>query len=129
MPWQSIGSVTPDYLTWRLADDASLSDLIRVRQSWNGDWPGKGFALVTAIYADGGSYGIRKVYPSTEARMLVLEPPQELKDAGFVVRYLAVKLGNYTRLYGDANWRLTFEEWVPASGSGGTQQTLDGGTY
>lgn len=129
MPWKSIGSVTPNYLDWRLSDNASLSELLRVRQTWNGDWPGTGYALVTGIYADGGTYGFRRIYPSREATMLVLEPPEEMQKQGFVVRYLAAKLGNYTRLYGDANWRLTFEEFYPSATGSGASQTLDGGVY
>ena len=130
MPWRSLGTLTPDLLEWRLTNTAALGDLVRVRQDWSGDWPGTGFIMVSAFYADGGRYGFESVYPDREARMLILPPPQILADAGLLVRYFAAKLNSRSRTYDNANWSITFEEFTPITGPDDQPvQTVDGGTY
>lgn len=112
MPWGSLGTVQPNLLTWQLTDTAALGDLIRVRQTWTGDWPGSGYVAVTAFFPDAGRYGFVKLWPDTEPTIINLPTPAALAAAGYTTRYFAARLDHRARVQASANWSLIFEEYT-----------------
>lgn len=113
MPWNNLGTVTPTITGWTLFDLSADGELFRATQTWLGDWPGTGHVQISAIYANGGRYGFRRLYADLEPQLFIMAPPPELIEAGLTVRFLAARLNSWARPYSGANWRVQIEEYTP----------------
>ncbi|MBE9157691.1 hypothetical protein IQ265_12765 [Nodosilinea sp. LEGE 06152] len=129
MAWRNLGTVAPDLLEWRELPQQALGNLFRIRQSWNGDWPGTGAINLAIFYDGGGRYGFEQIYSDPKPRMVIFTPPQLLTDAGFLVRRFAVRFSSRTRVYAVANWQVSVDEWVDNTEDDEPAQLIDGGTY
>ncbi len=93
MPWNSLGTLHPT-MQWQFYPVASVNtELFRIRHAWSTRpyWGAK--ALIGQFYATEESvFGLRRIYPSETDLELELPIPQDYKDAGIVVRSMAIKL-------------------------------------
>lgn len=130
MAWFNLGTVIPVY-EWRTFDFPAINtDLFRVTQSWNGDFPGVGPIQLRSVYPNGGKFGFTKFFTSDEEILLLLPTPDSIIAAGYLLRDMQIRLGGRTRVYEDAMWRITLETWVGSTDpQGSPQQRISGGTY
>jgi len=130
MPWQTVGTLEPGYQWQQFNTPVIGGELFRLTQTWQGEYPGIGPALFSSVYSDSGVSGFRRFYPNQEPLLLEMPVPQELVDAGLLVRYIQVKLSIRARLYDQASWQVTLEVWTDSTdGSGQAAQLVSGGTY
>lgn len=118
--WSSLGVVTPHLGEWRLFDAPSAGGetfrLSFINLGLNPEsrrWGG--FGVLDSLYATDVSGSGSRVYPKVEKQIITLPIPQDLKNAGLVVRYFRVR--KFTRRYlGRVNepaWAIELEEFVP----------------
>lgn len=113
MVWSSLGTIEPQLLNWQQYPTPVIGgELFRVRQSWVGDWPGTGHLQFSALYADGGRYGFRRIGSDTADRMFTLAVPEVMQLAGLTTRYIEVKLSYNARIYSGANWQVSVDQWI-----------------
>lgn len=121
MAWRSLGTLTPNLLEWQALNLPARGEVFRVSQDWVGEWPGTGFITLRLIYLNGmlggeGSLEYRRIYPFRDDRILELPFDERLRHAGYTVRYFQAKLGYRARVYANANWQISidqFWEFVP----------------
>lgn len=112
MVWSEIGTLAPT-LEWRTFNTPVVGgELFRCRQEWVGDWPGTGYLQLSAFYADGGRYGYQQAQASRTEQMFLLPVPEALEIVGFTVRYMALRHNSRARLYANANWRVSVDQWI-----------------
>lgn len=127
MTWQTVGSITSAAREWtRLPLLLTTGEAFRVLQTWEGESAGDFWVTIRGFYPSGGASGYRRIYPSEEESLIVFPVPDELREVGFVTRYIEAKLNTYARVFGPANWELTLQVW---SGDGNPVQILDPGIY
>lgn len=113
MVWSSLGSIQPNILDWQTYNTPVVGgELFRVRQSWVGDWPGSGYLQISAVYADAGRHGYRRVGSDTKDRIIQLPVPEALELAGFTTRYIEIKVNGRARLFESANWTVDVDQWI-----------------
>jgi hypothetical protein len=88
--------------------------ILKIEHQWNlaYNYPGSGKALLSNRYDNGSRYGMKILYPTRDSIILSSAIPQHMQDAGFGLRYLAIKRSAYARIMGDANWRIKISEWL-----------------
>lgn len=131
MTWSQLGTLTPTLETWRTLNAPTAGDLFRLSQSWAGSYPGKGAIQLRLFYSDTVFYEdayleSKRLYPSSDERLLYLPFNPVMTSAGYGVRYFQARLSSWARIQTAANWTLTIDEWTGDSPAPGT---LDGGEY
>jgi len=109
--WSSLGTKQPGF-TWELFDTAVIGDVaVRITQTYN---PSE-VSFLNKIHLgefygtpDGDHRFLKVIYPSTQARLYSFTIPHALKDAGYTVRYFAVKHNAYG-VADVANWTINLE--------------------
>ena len=115
MRWSTLGTVTLGY-EWRLLDAVAIgTQTFRITQSWTKK-PARGYGLISQLYVlPEGSveyFGTKRLYPSTETRIVDLLIPHDYYDAGIVLRYIAVRFtSNTLAQVPDLNWKVTVDEF------------------
>lgn len=114
MVWAALGSIYPELLDWQpYPVTADAGALFRVRQQWMDQWPGVGYCLLSAVYGDAGRFGFRRIYADYNERSIILPVPESLSTAGFTTRTLEIKFSLRARIYADAQWQVSVDQWIP----------------
>lgn len=111
--WRSLGTLKPG-LDWRTFNAPTFADTFRL--SYTGltrDLSSS--ALIRQHFATNEVSSTIRIYPKPEKLIIEIPIPQDLKNGGTGVRYLAVKRlirKRYGFIYPDSDWSLTVEEWL-----------------
>lgn len=127
MPWETLGTVTPNILDWETIPTLALGNLFRISQSWAGEWPGQGYIRLRMVQADGSFYETDRIYATRDVELLTFPLDPVLVEAGYVARRFQLKLNMRARIFATANWQVTIEEYLPSDND--PFQIIDGGTY
>jgi hypothetical protein len=139
MPWDLVGDVPVSFEGRQLDAPLIGDEIIKVEHTWDyGAFPGLGYAWISDLYSNDAELTFIKSYPKKDyARIYILEIPQVMKDAGWLLRYLTVRRSNRARVQADANWRMRISVWlgseppeeqIDGEGSTGGGQTIFDGT-
>lgn len=128
MTWETLGNLTPNLLDWQTLNAPAEGELFRISQSWVGDWPGVGYIRLRLFYADDlyyedGYFETKRVYATRDEQLLVLPFNLILGQAGYNVRYFQARFNMRARIYENANWQISLDQFLGATGD------LDGGEY
>lgn len=128
MPWIALGTVEPNLLNWQAFSAPAFESLFRVRQTWNGEWPGAGYIRLRAVQSDGSFYETKSIYATRDQQLLVLPPSAALAEAGYFVRRFEIRLNLRARIFATANWQVSIDEYS-ASTADDPFQIVNGGVY
>ncbi|MBE9137668.1 hypothetical protein IQ254_10650 [Nodosilinea sp. LEGE 07088] len=118
MGWSTLGTLTPALDNWRTLNAPAAGELFRISQSWSGEWPGTGFIQLRLLYANNEFYEdsyfeTRRIYPTTDERLLYLPFNPVFASAGYTVRYFQARLSFRARVFESANWQVALDEFLP----------------
>jgi len=130
MPWLTLGTLTPGF-TWQQFDTPVVGgDLFRLTQTWQGNYPAAGPAWLSSVFANDGISAFRRFFSNEEPLLIEMPTPESFVNAGFLVRYIQLRLGVDSRPFADSNWQVTLELWTDSTdATGQPAQRLSGGTY
>lgn len=144
MTWTPIGTISPGLLDWTpWGPQVSGGELFRVTQSWDGLYPGPGYAQIRQRWDPEGVWDYGRIYPNEAPSLIRLDIPGELRAAGRLARFVEGRLNLRAAIPANSNWQITLEAWtgplptVPTTPAGsdpfstdpGAYLNLDGGTY
>lgn len=110
MTWVELGTVNLNY-QWQLLNSPSVgSETFRITHLFTNNEYVYSKALISQVYGNPYEfYGTRSLYPSNNLKLLTLPIPNDFKEQGVIVRYLALKL--YWRYYISTTWQIKVEEF------------------
>lgn len=145
MSWTAIGTISPGLENWTSwGAQVSGGELFRVTQSWQGVYPGVGYAQLRQRWEPEGVHSWDRIYPSEEPILLRLSIPPELRAADKIARHIEGRLHSRAIIPINSNWQITLEVWTGALPTMPTYSSnvsdpynlipaayrnLDGGTY
>lgn len=118
--WDLIGE-KPVGFDWVLFDGPLIGDeLIKIEHVFNGvSFPGRGYALLSNIYANDEQDVFIKSYPKkTGSRIYEIKVPEPLKVANYELHHLMVKHNLYAQVDADADWKIRAYVWLSGTGGG-----------
>lgn len=123
MVWRPLGNVRPG-LSWRQFGDAGVgAETIRITHTYN-RFP-SAYALLRFDVLD-DYFGITRLYPIAQNRIITVNIPQALFDSGLIVWYPSIKIGRFRQASDLENWTVNLEYWSgPAVGSRNLSSKLD----
>lgn len=112
MPWETIGTVSPDF-DWQYFNELPIvSDLFRVTMSYDVANPGK--LLFASEFASAATAEYFTVHPNTYPQVFdsILSPSMIAYTSG--LRLIKCKVTARSRLPINLNWQVTLEAWSQA---------------
>lgn len=131
MGWSTLGTLTPNLLNWVTLNAPSGGELFRVTQSWVGEWPGTGYIRLRLLYADHQFYEdaffeTERIYSGPDERLIAIPFNPIMREAGYNVRYFQARFNQRARIYENANWQVTLDQFVRDPAEGVIDPSLDG---
>ena len=109
MAWDSLGVINLSS-SWKLFNVPVIErTLFRITQSAAG--LSSGVAWLSFYYSNGGRYGYRKFFLTSDPILVIMPIPQALLDRNLLVRYAAMKIGRGT-VFDSINVGSGFTSWI-----------------